>query len=134
MRRYPISVCGAHALGWITVQATSYQITQGQPRNFESSAGVDCSFRGQCGTPLTYQHAHRPGEIDVTIGSLDHPEQAAPVDRACLIDELHVAISPVVLGVGERLFVGIDMCALGYKCGQSVASEKATPVALRCQR
>jgi hypothetical protein len=36
------------------------------------------------------------------------------------------AISPVLLGGGERLFEGIDVRALGYECVQFVASEKAT--------
>jgi dihydrofolate reductase len=53
--------------------------------------------------------------------------------RECLIDELHVAISPVLLGGGERLFEGVDMRALGYECIQFVASEKATHVVLRRQ-
>jgi dihydrofolate reductase len=51
--------------------------------------------------------------------------------RAGLVDELHVAISPVMLGAGERLFEGIDMRALGYECVQFVASEKATHVVLQ---
>jgi dihydrofolate reductase len=34
--------------------------------------------------------------------------------RAGLIDEMHVAISPVLLGSGARLFEGVDMPALGY--------------------
>jgi dihydrofolate reductase len=51
--------------------------------------------------------------------------------RAGLIDELHVAISPVLLGKGDRLFEGIDLRALGYECVQFVASEKATHVVLR---
>ena len=50
---------------------------------------------------------------------------------AGLIDEMHFAISPVLLGRGERLFEGIDARALGYECVQFVASEKATHVVLQ---
>jgi dihydrofolate reductase len=51
--------------------------------------------------------------------------------REGLVDEVHIAISPVFLGAGERLFEGVDMRALGYECVQFVASEKATHVVLR---
>jgi len=69
--------------------------------------------------------------MDVRIGG--GPNTIQQYLRAGLIDELRVAISPVMLGAGERLFEGIDMRALGYECAQFVASEKATHVVLRRQ-
>lgn len=69
--------------------------------------------------------------LDVRIGGGAHTIQQYL--RAGLIDELHIAISPVLLGSGERLFEGVDMRALGYTCVQCVASDKATHVVLRRQ-
>jgi dihydrofolate reductase len=51
--------------------------------------------------------------------------------RARLIDELHLAIRPVLLGSGEHLLHGIDMRALGYECSKYVAGERAMHVFLR---
>lgn len=48
--------------------------------------------------------------------------------RQRLIDEMHVAIAPVLLGSGERLFEGVNLPALGYACTQHVASPLATHV------
>jgi len=45
--------------------------------------------------------------------------------RAALIDELHLVISPVLLGSGEHLLNGIDMRALGYECVQHLAGGRA---------
>ena len=42
--------------------------------------------------------------------------------QAGLIDEMHVAISPILLGSGEHLFAGIDMPALGYQCTEHVTT------------
>jgi dihydrofolate reductase len=46
--------------------------------------------------------------------------------RARLIDEMHVAISPVVLGQGEHLLTGLDLPALGYACTEHVTTPRAT--------
>ncbi|MHB8813357.1 MAG: dihydrofolate reductase family protein [Steroidobacteraceae bacterium] len=51
--------------------------------------------------------------------------------RARLIDDLHLAISPALLGSGERLFADLDAVELGYRCVEHVATEKATHVILR---
>jgi dihydrofolate reductase len=46
------------------------------------------------------------------------------------IDQLHIAISPVVLGSGESLFAGIDLLKLGYKCTEHATSHAAMHVVL----
>lgn len=68
---------------------------------------------------------------DVRIGG--GPATIRQYLREGLIDELHVAISPVLLGRGEPLFEGLDLRALGYACVEFVATEKATHVVLRRQ-
>jgi dihydrofolate reductase len=45
--------------------------------------------------------------------------------QARLVDEMHLAVSPILLGSGEQLFAGIDLLALGYKCTASVPGAKA---------
>ena len=50
--------------------------------------------------------------------------------RARLIDELHLAISPTLLGSGEALFSGIDLVQLGYRCIKHIPSVRATHVVL----
>jgi dihydrofolate reductase len=54
--------------------------------------------------------------------------------RACLIDELHLAIVPVLLGSGERLFEGVDLRALGYSCVRFAASAQAAHVVPQRER
>lgn len=49
------------------------------------------------------------------------------------IDEAHLAISPMLIGKGEALFVGLDLPALGYKVGEQVLGENATHIVLTKQ-
>lgn len=46
--------------------------------------------------------------------------------RARLVDEMHLAMSPVLLGAGESLFAGLDLRALGYACTEHVSTARAT--------
>jgi dihydrofolate reductase len=50
--------------------------------------------------------------------------------QAGLIDEMHVAISPILLGSGEHLFADMDLVALGYECTEHVNTENAMHLVL----
>ena len=50
--------------------------------------------------------------------------------REGLVDELHIAIAPVLLGQGEALFTDLDLPASGYQLAEHATSEAATHVIL----
>jgi len=50
--------------------------------------------------------------------------------NARLIDELHLAISPLLLGSGEALFVGVNLLALGYRVSKHGGSGNAMHVVI----
>ncbi len=50
--------------------------------------------------------------------------------RARLIDEMHLAVAPVLLGSGEHLLSGVDLPELGYQCSEHVATPGATHVVI----
>jgi dihydrofolate reductase len=68
------------------------------------------------------------GGLDVRVGG-----GAATIRQylqAGLIDQLHIAMSPVILGNGESLFAGIDLPKLGYKVTEHVTTPTAMHVVL----
>jgi dihydrofolate reductase len=72
------------------------------------------------------------GAKDVRIGG-----GAATVRQylqARLVDEIHLAVSPVLLGSGEHLLSGLDLPALGYRVAQHASSEAAMHVVLELGR
>jgi dihydrofolate reductase len=50
--------------------------------------------------------------------------------RAGLVDEMHLAISPILLGRGEHLLAALDAPKLGYQCTEHVPTANATHVVL----
>ena len=54
--------------------------------------------------------------------------------EAGAIDELHLAVSPVLLGAGEAVFAGLDLPALGYAVDEQVSGEAATHLIVRRRR
>ncbi|MBL0940899.1 MAG: dihydrofolate reductase [Gemmatimonadaceae bacterium] len=68
------------------------------------------------------------GEMDVQIGG--GVSTVRQYLEARLIDELHLAIAPKLLGSGEHLLHGLDLTALGYTCASHVPTAVATHVTL----
>jgi dihydrofolate reductase len=54
--------------------------------------------------------------------------------RAGLIDEMHLAVAPVVLGSGENLWDAIDVPALGYRMVEHVSTPAASHVVVAKQK
>jgi dihydrofolate reductase len=69
------------------------------------------------------------GKLDVRLGG--GVATVRQYLQARLIDDLHLAVRPVLLGSGESLWNGLDARALGYDCVEQVAGERATHVTLR---
>ena len=68
------------------------------------------------------------GDLDIKIGG--GVSTVRQYLQAGLVDEMHFAFSPVVLGRGEAMFAGIDLPALGFKVTERAASDLATHVVL----
>jgi len=71
---------GAALATWAGFAAASFAFT-GAPLGYPSSPGTVRRFCGTCGTPLTFESTRFPGETDITICSLDDPEQMPPRDH-----------------------------------------------------
>lgn len=63
------------------------------------------------------------GAKDVRIGG--GPATIRQYLGAGLLDELHLVLSPVLLGKGEHLMNGLDLRALGYECSKHAAGSRA---------
>jgi dihydrofolate reductase len=48
--------------------------------------------------------------------------------QAKLVDEMHLVVSPILLGKGEHLFAGLDLPALGYRPREYVTTPNAMHV------
>jgi dihydrofolate reductase len=69
------------------------------------------------------------GDKDIRIGG--GADTVRQYLREKLIDDLHLALTPVLLGRGESLFDGLDLRALGYTVDKIVAGERATHMLLK---
>lgn len=79
---------GAQAVAWITVNRANFRFEQGTPKRYRTDTGAWRTFCDRCGTSLTYEIDTRPEEIDITTGSLDHPENYPPSKDFCADERL----------------------------------------------
>lgn len=71
---------GAPVVAWATYARSTLRVTRGEMHFYHSSPGVTRGICSACGTSISYEHVERPGEIDLTLNSLDNP--SAPVLKA----------------------------------------------------
>ena len=78
---------GAHAVAWFSVPRAAL-VLKGEPTRFQSSARAVRSFCGLCGTSLLYESDAQPGEVDITLASLDQPNVVPPKDHTMAAGKL----------------------------------------------
>lgn len=95
----PLYVCVCHChscrkaaggamVAWVTFREDDVTISGDALTERRSSPGVTRGHCARCGTSLSYRHARRPGQIDLTLASMDHPAAFTPVAHIWLEDKL----------------------------------------------
>lgn len=95
-------------------------------RTFRAMVGQDGGTEGV--EAALAQARAAAGDLDVKIGG--GVSTVRQYLLAGAVDELHLALSPVVLGRGEPLFAGVDLPDLGYRVTEAVPTELATHLVL----
>lgn len=66
---------GAPMVAWAAFAEEEFQLTQGEPKTFNSSGTAMRSFCPDCGTGLYYKNAQMlPGIVDIQSATLDNPD------------------------------------------------------------
>jgi hypothetical protein len=64
----------------VIVERANYVIEKGEPKRYRTDTGAWRTFCATCGSSLTYEGDHRADQVDITTGSLDHPEFFPPTE------------------------------------------------------
>ena len=99
--RKPLEMAGGTTFHFVTGG-----IQEALHRAFEAAAGKDVRLGGGVATVRQYLQAR-------------------------LVDELHLALRPVLMGRGEALFAGLDLHTLGYEVAETIPGERATHLRLK---
>jgi hypothetical protein len=69
---------GAPVVAWTVFPNDALRFTGAKPTIYESSPGVTRTFCSSCGTPISCETKDLPGFVDMTVNSLDEPEDFKP--------------------------------------------------------
>ncbi len=108
--------------------APTFILTHHPRESIEMEGGTTFHFVVE-GIETALQRAQASaGTLDVKIGG--GVSTLRQYMLAGLIDEIHFAVSPVVLGQGEAVFAGVDLPSLGYRVVEHLSTEHASHVVL----
>ena len=79
---------GGPSVAWVVMRSSEVIFLRGHPLSFQSSPGVQRTFCGQCGTTLTYQRTAAPETLDMTIATLDAPNEFPPTREIWIEEKL----------------------------------------------
>lgn len=105
-----------------------FVLTHHARKPLEMAGGTTFHFVTEGAEAALARAKEAAGAKDIRIGG--GAETIRQYLRAGLVDDMHLAISPILLGSGEHLLTGIDLPALGYKVTEHVHSDAATHVVL----
>jgi hypothetical protein len=97
---------------YATVAEQDFAWTRGQPPAFRSSSAAERHFCPDCGTSLTFRYFAKP-EMDVAVGTLDHPEQVRPVAHVGVESRLPWMASAVLDALPQSANQGGDPVVAG---------------------
>jgi len=106
-----------------------FVLTHHARKSLEMAGGTTFHFVTGGIDEALYRAVEAAGTKDVRIGG--GVATVRQYVQARLVDEMHLVVSPVLLGSGEHLFSGLDLPALGYQVAEHASSEAAMHVILR---
>lgn len=106
-----------------------FVLTHHPRESFEMAGGTTFHFVTEGIEEALRRARQAAGAKDVRIGG--GVQTVRQYVRAGHVDEMHLVISPVLLGSGEHLLSGLDLPGLGFRVAEHASSQAAMHVVLR---
>lgn len=74
---------------WLVIPSDHFRLVKGKTKRLDSSSHGHREFCGECGSHLTCETSEYPGIVDVTLGSLDEPDDFEPMGGVYTDTKLH---------------------------------------------